>query len=144
MSSWPIWMIFDLECSAWCAQQCILYIRLDRTLLPEPLASWNTQNQQKKRGAMKDLHNFMSSCPIRIIFDLERSAWYALPFIPHIRLDRTAPSSSVGQLKSLNQKKPCTLGLRNENLPPQLNPQPKCFWLFLDDLLTSLNYNIHS
>jgi len=84
-------MIFDLECSACCGRQCILYTCLGQ-LLPEPLASCNTQNQQKKRGAMKNLHNFMSSCPIRIIFGLERSAWCARQCILYTHLDPRTPS----------------------------------------------------
>ena len=32
---------------------------------------------------MKNLKNFMSSCPIQIIFDFLRSAWSALQFIPY-------------------------------------------------------------
>ena len=47
-----------------------------------------------------NLNNFMSLCPIGVLFDLKRSAQCALQFIPNNRLDPRAPSSSVPQLKS--------------------------------------------
>ena len=78
---------------------------LIRWLLPEALVSWNPQNQQKSENAMKNLNKLMSSCPIWIIFCSQNKAWCALSFIPHIRLDQTTPSWSVGQLKSSKSAK---------------------------------------
>ena len=47
----------------------------------------------------------MSSWPIWMIFDLERSAWYARQYILYTSLDPRTPSYSGGQLKSFNQQK---------------------------------------
>ena len=52
-----------------------------------------------------NLNNFMSLCPIGVLFDLERSPRCAPQFIPNSRLDPRAPSWSVPQLKSFKLAK---------------------------------------
>jgi hypothetical protein len=63
-----------------------------KPLLPEALASLNPPSHKNSEYQQKNLNNFMSSCPIRMIFDFLGSAWFALQFIPYIRLDQRTPS----------------------------------------------------
>ena len=59
---------------------------LQRWSVKIPQLIKNSENKQK------NLNNFMSSCPIQIIFDFLRTAWSALQFIPYTRLDQRTPS----------------------------------------------------
>ena len=72
-------------------------IALIRQLLPRAVVSWRSSISEI---AMKNLNNFMSSCPIRMIFDFLRSAWSALKFVTYNRFDPRTPSYSGGHLKS--------------------------------------------
>jgi len=58
----------------------------------------------KTRRFNENLNNFMSSCPIRIIFWSFCSACSALQFIPYSRLGLRTPSSSGGHLNSSDQQ----------------------------------------
>ena len=68
--------------------------------------------RERSKNASENLNNFMSSCPISVIFGLRRSARCVLQFISYNRLDSTSPSYSVPQLKSSQSAKQAKMPLK--------------------------------
>ena len=58
---------------------------LIQELVPRAVVSWNPSISKKTENWQKNLNTSMSSWPIWIIFQLERSAWCALQYIPYNR-----------------------------------------------------------